>query len=77
MKAIQLGQLRINLDHLVWYSPSAKNQGEKDDGTVEIAVKTTDTPQAVSVRYKTAEARDADVRRLDGIFGVEPSEPGK
>lgn len=71
MRGVQLGQLRINLDHLVWYSPSATIQGdESGEQQAEISLKTTDTAQAISIRYRTTEKRDQDVFRLDEIFAV-------
>ncbi len=75
MKSVRLGKLRINVDHLVWYSPENTPTDAQDEIKPGIALKTTDSPASLCVQYVSIEARDVDLAMLDGIFNLEHSKP--
>ena len=75
MKSVKLGRLRINLDHLVWYSPSGREGSDDPSEEPAISLKTTDSPAALSIRYPTLQKRDADMALLDNLFDVAATPP--
>ncbi|MFW2441150.1 MAG: hypothetical protein ACN4GR_17465 [Arenicellales bacterium] len=70
MQSIMLGRLRINLTHLVWYSYSGDPESEDPNEAAAISIKTVDSESPLSIRYKSFEARDADLALLDKLFDV-------
>ncbi|GHF22345.1 hypothetical protein GCM10017044_15620 [Kordiimonas sediminis] len=73
MKAVILGRLRINLEHLVWYSGTGTPGSDEEHEQPGLSIKTMDSESPLSIRYKSFASRDADLAMLDNIFSAQRS----
>lgn len=75
MRAFKLGEVRINLDHVIFYMPVGNDAGE--GGKPVVNLKMVDSPAPIVVSFSTEERRDERIRELDELFfGALPHGPG-